>query len=74
MYAKFMPIFAVESFVLFSFTGDYLNLEMFKNPAFGRSGCRLFNSTVIFLPDISDVWRWPNPVKTLKKCLFLHDI
>ena len=30
MYAKFIPIFAVESFVLFSFTGDYLNLEMFK--------------------------------------------
>jgi hypothetical protein len=30
LYAKFIPIFAVESFVLFSFTGDYLNLEMFK--------------------------------------------
>jgi hypothetical protein len=30
MYAKFIPIFAVESFVSFSFTGDYLNLEMFK--------------------------------------------
>ena len=30
---------------------------------FGRSGCRLSNSTVIFLPDVSDVWRWPNPVK-----------
>jgi hypothetical protein len=30
MYAKFIPIFAVESFDLFSFTGDYLNLEMFK--------------------------------------------
>jgi predicted permease len=30
MYAKFIPIFAVESFVLFSFTGNYLNLEMFK--------------------------------------------
>jgi hypothetical protein len=26
MYAKFIPIFAVESFLLFSFTGDYLNL------------------------------------------------
>jgi hypothetical protein len=37
----------------------------FPHPAFfGRSGCRLFNSTVIFLPDVSDVWRWPNPVKT----------
>jgi hypothetical protein len=25
MYAKFIPIDAVESFVLFPFTGDYLN-------------------------------------------------
>ena len=30
MYAKFIPISAVESFVLFPFIGDYLNLEMFK--------------------------------------------
>ena len=30
MYANFIPIDAVESFVLFPFTGDYLNLEMFK--------------------------------------------
>jgi hypothetical protein len=30
VYAKFIPIYAVESFVLFPFTGDYLNLEMFK--------------------------------------------
>jgi hypothetical protein len=30
MYAKFIPIYAVELFVLFPFTGDYLNLEMFK--------------------------------------------
>ena len=30
MYAKFIPIFAVESFVSFSFTGDYVNLEMFN--------------------------------------------
>ena len=30
MYAKFISIFAVESFVSFSFTGDYLNLEMFN--------------------------------------------
>ena len=35
------------------------------HPVFGRSGCRLSNSTVIFLPDVSDVWRWPNPVKIL---------
>jgi hypothetical protein len=30
MFGKFIPIYAVESFVLFPFTGDYLNLEMFK--------------------------------------------
>jgi hypothetical protein len=30
MYANFIPIDAVESFVLFPFTGDYLNLEIFK--------------------------------------------
>jgi hypothetical protein len=24
---------------------------------------RLSNSTAIFLPDIFDVWKWPNPVK-----------
>ena len=30
IYAKFIPISAVESFVLFPFTGDYLNLEIFK--------------------------------------------
>ena len=36
------------------------------HPACGKSGCRLSNySTVIFLPDVSDVWRWPNPIKTL---------
>jgi hypothetical protein len=30
MYAKFIPISVVEPFVLFPFTRDYLNLEMFK--------------------------------------------
>ena len=35
----------------------------FSHPVFGRSGCRLSNSTAIFLPDVSDVCRWPNPVK-----------
>jgi hypothetical protein len=30
MYAKFIPIYEVESFVLFPVTRDYLNLEMFK--------------------------------------------
>jgi hypothetical protein len=30
MYANFIPISAVESFVLFPFTWDYLNLEIFK--------------------------------------------
>jgi hypothetical protein len=48
----------------FFFLKSESNLH-FPHPAFGRSGCRLSNSTVIFLPDVSDVWRWPNPVKTL---------
>ena len=30
IYVKFIPISAVEPFVLFPFTRDYLNLEMFK--------------------------------------------
>jgi len=30
MYATFIPIYAVESFVLFPFTWDYLNLAMLK--------------------------------------------
>ena len=36
----------------------------------------LVSSLVIFtgyLPDVSDVWRWPNPVKTLK-VLFYYKI
>ena len=48
------------------------NLQ-FPHPAFGRSGCRLSNSTVIFLPDVSDVWRWANPVKTLNDPFLLHN-
>ena len=43
------------------------------HPVFGRSGCRLSNSTVIFLPDVSDVWRWPNPVKTLNVPFLLQN-
>ena len=35
----------------------------FSHPVLGRSRCRLSNSTAIFLPDVSDVWRWQNPVK-----------
>jgi hypothetical protein len=86
MYAKFIPIFAVESFVLFPFTADYLNLEMFKifyllgvlrkclfSPSsFCKERMPLSNSTVIFLPDVSDVWRWPNPVKTLNAHFLLQ--
>jgi hypothetical protein len=45
----------------------------FPHPAFGRSGCRLFNSTVIFLPDLFDVWRWPNPVKTVNVPFILQN-
>jgi hypothetical protein len=48
----------------FSFLRSESNIH-FPHPAFGGSGCRLSNSTVIFLPDVSDVWRWPNPVKGL---------
>jgi hypothetical protein len=33
----------------------------------------LSNSTVIFLPDVSDVWRWPNQVKTLNVHLLLQN-
>ena len=54
----------------FFFLRSESNLH-FPHPAFGRSGCRLSNSTVIFLPDVSDVWRWPNSVKTLKNVPFL---
>ena len=36
------------------------------------SVCRL-NSTVISLPDVSDVWRWPNPVKTLNVPFLLQN-
>ena len=45
----------------------------FPHPVFGRSGCRLSNSTVIFLPDVSDVCKWPNPVKTLNVPFVLHN-
>jgi hypothetical protein len=46
----------------------------FPHPAFGRSGCRLSNSTVIFLPDVSDVWKRPNPVKTLNVPFLLQNL
>ena len=49
---------------IFFFLRSESNLH-FPHPAFGRSGCRLSNSTVIFLTNVSDVWRWPNLVKTL---------
>ena len=50
--------------VPFFFLRSESNLH-FPHPAFGRSGCRLSKPTVIFLTNVSDVWRWPNPVKTL---------
>jgi len=34
-----------------------------SHPVFGRNGCPLSNYTAIFLPDVSDVWRWQNPGK-----------
>ena len=33
----------------------------------------VYNSTVIFLPDVSDVWRWPNPVKPLNVPFLLQN-
>ena len=56
----------------FFFLRSESNLH-FPHPAFGRSGFRLSNSTVIFLPDVSDVWRRPNPVKTLNVPFLLQN-
>jgi hypothetical protein len=36
-----------------------------------KTNKRLSNSTVIFLPDVSDVWRRPNPVKPLNVHFFI---
>ena len=33
----------------------------------------VYNSTVIFLPDVSDLWRWPNPVKPLNVTFLLQN-
>jgi hypothetical protein len=46
---------------------------IFPHPVFGRSGCQLSNSTVIFLSDVSDVWKWPNPVKTINVPFLLRN-
>ena len=84
----FLTIVILFVFVFFSFTPALKALVSanvsifflisesnlhFPHPAFGRSGCRLFNSTVIFLPDVSDVWRRPNPVKTLNVHFLLQN-
>ena len=75
---RFLTIIILFVFVFFSFTPALKALvsaqisiiffkirvkSSFSHSAFGRSGCRLSNSTVIFLPYVSDVWRWPNPEK-----------
>jgi hypothetical protein len=73
VFFSFTP--ALKALYLQKFPFFFLRSESnlhFPHPAFGRSGCRLSNSTVIFLPEVSDVWRWPNPVKTLNvPCLAL---
>jgi hypothetical protein len=67
LYTSIESICICNSFHFFS-----PNLH-FPHPAFGRSGCRLSNSTVIFLSDVSDVWRWPNPVKSLNVPFLLQN-
>ena len=54
-------IWNLQKFPFFSF--KIRVKSSFSHPGLGRSGCRLSNSTAIFLPDVSDIWKWPNPVK-----------
>jgi hypothetical protein len=42
-----------------SFSLEIRVKSSFCHPVFERSGCRMSNSTAIFLPDVSDVWKWP---------------
>ena len=71
LYTSIESTFICKSFHFF-FLRSESNLH-FPHPTFGRSGCRLSNSTVIFLPDVSDVWRWPKPVKTLNVPFLLQN-
>ena len=64
----FFPFFLVLKPVVSAKISIFLGIKIrvkssFSYPVFGRSGCRLSNSTAIFLPNVSDIWRWPNPVK-----------
>ena len=54
-----------------SFTLKIRVKSSFSHPVLGRSRCRLSNSTAIFLPNVSDIWRWPNPVKIPNVPFFL---
>ena len=64
LYTSIESICICKSFHFFS-----LNSSADSVPS---SVCRL-NSTVIFLFDVSDVWRWPNPVKTLNVPFLLQN-
>ena len=77
VFFSFTP--ALKAFVStkFSISTSPLKISqvfIFPHSVFGRSGCQLSNSTVIFLPDVSDVWRWPNPVKTLNVPFLLRNL
>ena len=64
----FFPFFLVLKPLVSAKISIFLGIKIrvkssFSYPVFGRSGCRLSNSTAIFLPNVSDIWRLPNPVK-----------
>ena len=75
----FLTIVILFVFVFFSFTPALKALvsarisfffllrvkSSFSPSSFWKERMPLSNSTVIFLPDVSDVWRRPNPIKTL---------
>jgi hypothetical protein len=46
-------------------------MENFADTSAFNAGVK--EKTYIFLPDVSDVWRWPNPVKTLNVPFLLQN-
>ena len=72
MFFSFTP--ALKALVSAKISIFFLKIRVkssFSPSSFWKERMPLSNSTVIFLPDVSDVWRWPNPVKTLHaKCSF----
>ena len=84
----FLTIVILFVFVFFSFTPAlnalvfakvsiyFLKIRVkssFSPSSFWQERMRLSNSTVIFLPDVSDVWRWPNLVKILNLPFLLQN-